>query len=81
MRDSEHVCLEFANRYFRGKDDDVSTVLSLGSDIDPYGILQSRCSDGEHTEDNVVLYFERKVDATSGYVFLVHILHLSAHES
>ena len=62
IRDSEYVCLEFANRYFKGKDDDDSTVLELGHDIDPFDILRSRCNGGEHTEDNAVLYFERKTD-------------------
>ena len=27
VHDSEYVCLGFANRYFKGKDDDDSTVL------------------------------------------------------
>ena len=75
IRDSEYVCLEFANRYFKGKDDDDSTVLELGHDIDPFDILRSRCNGGEHTEDNAVLYFERKTDLSTGCVYIFHPKH------
>ena len=68
VHDSEYVCLGFSNRYFKGKDDDNWTVLEFGNDIDPYYILISRCNGGEHTEENAVLYFDRKIDLSTGYV-------------
>ncbi|KAI0086698.1 hypothetical protein BDY19DRAFT_894328, partial [Irpex rosettiformis] len=66
MKDAEHICIEFANRYFKSKDDSESPVIGLASDIDPMGLLVSRCPNGEHTEDNTVLYFERTTDHTTG---------------
>ena len=66
IRDSGYICLEFSNRYFKGKDDGDATVLPLGRKIDPYDLLRSKCQSAEHTEDNVVLYYERKKDNVSG---------------
>ena len=66
MRDTDHICLEFANRYFKGKGDDDATVVALGNDIDPMGLLRSRCNEGEHTEDNAVLYYRRITDPNTG---------------
>ncbi|KAI0727875.1 hypothetical protein BC629DRAFT_1259349, partial [Irpex lacteus] len=65
-KDMDYVCLEFYNRYFKSRDDVGSAVLDIGPDIDPLGVLRSRCPLGEHTEDNAVLYFERKTNDT-GY--------------
>ena len=66
LRDSEYVCLEFSNRYFKGKDDGVSAVLPLPRNIDPYDMLRAKCHGAEHTEDNVVLYYERTTEKLSG---------------
>lgn len=66
MRDSGYMCLEFSNRYFRGKDDGESPTIPLGHEIDPKDILGSVCRGAEHTEDNVVLYYERKIDSVTG---------------
>ena len=66
LRDSEYVCLEFSNRYFKGKDDGNSAVLPLPRNIDPYDMLRAKCHGAEHTEDNVVLYYERTTENSSG---------------
>lgn len=66
MRDGGDVCLEFSNRYFRGKNDQDAAALELDKEIDPLGILRSKCPTGEHTEDNIVLYFERRTDILTG---------------
>ncbi|KAI0083676.1 hypothetical protein BDY19DRAFT_899863, partial [Irpex rosettiformis] len=66
MRDAEYMCLEFANRYFEGSREDNALSVDLGTDVDPMGILTSRCPTGKHTEDNVVLYYERKTDSNTG---------------
>ena len=66
LRDSEYVCLEFSNRYFKGKDDGNSPVLPLPRNIDPYDMLRAKCHGAEHTEDNVVLYYERTTENPSG---------------
>ena len=65
-RDSGYVCLDFSNRYFRSKDDGESATVPLGHNIDPYDLLGSRCRGAKHTEDNVVLYYERKVNHDTG---------------
>ena len=65
-RDAGFVCLQFANRYFKTKDDRDPTVIELDKEVDPSGMLQSKCPAGEHTEDNRVLYFERRTDILSG---------------
>ena len=65
-RDAGYICLEFSNRYFRSKDDGESAAVPLGNSIDPHDLLGSRCRGAEHTEDNVVLYFERKVNSDTG---------------
>ena len=65
-RDSGYICLEFSNRYFRSKDDGEFVTIPLGEDIDPHDLLGSRCRGAEHTEDNVVLYYERKVNPDTG---------------
>ena len=54
------ICLEFANRYFStGSDGDNLQTVSLGSEIDPFGLLAEAVPNGKHTEDNKVLYYER----------------------
>ena len=69
-RDCGYMCLEFSNRYFRSKDDGEYATMPLGQDIDPQDLLGSRCRGAEHTEDNVVLYYKRKVNSETGYVFI-----------
>lgn len=54
------ICLEFGNRYFAsGSDGAHLDTVSLGSDIDPFGLLAGAVPDGKHTEDNKVLYYEK----------------------
>lgn len=68
QKDTDYVCLEFYNRYFKGRDETGSPAADIGTEIDPLGILRTRCPLGEHTEDNVVLYFERNTANITGYV-------------
>ncbi|KAI0801726.1 hypothetical protein BC629DRAFT_1438358 [Irpex lacteus] len=66
QKDTDYVCLEFYNRYFKGRDETGSPAADIGTEIDPLGILRTRCPLGEHTEDNVVLYFERNTANITG---------------
>ncbi|KAI0083655.1 hypothetical protein BDY19DRAFT_899974, partial [Irpex rosettiformis] len=65
MKDGEFVCLEFSNRYFSLGRNSSSGLIELDKDVDPLGILRARCPTGEHTEDNVVLYYEQHLDPES----------------
>ncbi|KAI0084505.1 hypothetical protein BDY19DRAFT_875268, partial [Irpex rosettiformis] len=60
-RDGDFVCLEFSNRFFKTGGDSNAGIVELNADIDPLGLLRACCPSGEHTEDNVVLYYERHV--------------------
>ena len=67
LTDQGRICLEFSNRYFAsGTDSMDQSDVALGSGIDPAGVLAQECPEGRHTEDNVVLYFDRTKDETSG---------------
>ncbi|KAI0084161.1 hypothetical protein BDY19DRAFT_898899, partial [Irpex rosettiformis] len=57
--DSGHQCLEFSNRYFSTSQFEGLTAVDFDPAVDPKGILASLEVDGKHTDDNVVLYFER----------------------
>lgn len=43
-------------------------VVEMDASVDPKGILANLEVNGKHTDDNVVLYFERKHDANERYV-------------
>ncbi len=68
-----HKCLEFSNRYFTGGNVQGLNVVELDASVDPKGILANLEVNGKHTDDNVVLYFERKHDAKERYVHQQHV--------
>ncbi|KAF8076944.1 hypothetical protein FPV67DRAFT_1406351, partial [Lyophyllum atratum] len=55
--------LDASNRYFTSaRDASPDEIVPFGKDVDPKGILQAMTGDGlEHTEDNEVLYFFRRM--------------------
>ncbi|KAI0755937.1 hypothetical protein BC629DRAFT_1272449, partial [Irpex lacteus] len=57
--DGGHKCLEFSNRYFSSGQMDGLNPVEFDPSIDPKGILANLETNGKHTDDNVVLYFER----------------------
>ena len=63
----EWPAIEVANRYFTPKAvARLEDIRPIGADVDPFGILQRAASSSfVHTEENRVLYFQRK-DGTSG---------------
>lgn len=61
------LSLDFANRYFSSINDyDNSPAIELSKDIDPFGILGNVVTDGRHTSDNDVQYYERKASSKPG---------------
>ncbi|KAI0091807.1 hypothetical protein BDY19DRAFT_991481 [Irpex rosettiformis] len=66
IRDEDFVCIEFSNRFFETGGDSESRIVQLSADIDPMGFLRAHCPTGRHTEDNVVLYYERHINPNSG---------------
>jgi hypothetical protein len=63
----EWPAIEVANRYFTPKAvARLEDVRSIGTDVDPFGSLHKAASSSfVHTEENKVLYFQRK-ESTSG---------------
>jgi hypothetical protein len=63
----EWPAIEVANRYFTPKAvARLEDIRPIGADIDPFGSLHKAASSSfVHTEENIVLYFQRK-DGTSG---------------
>ncbi|KAI0083288.1 hypothetical protein BDY19DRAFT_900527, partial [Irpex rosettiformis] len=63
IKDEDTLCLELSNRYFTpdylSKEYD---SIPIDESIDPLGILRTKAVRGKHTEDNVVLYYERLLD-------------------
>ncbi|KAI0825912.1 hypothetical protein BC629DRAFT_1276067 [Irpex lacteus] len=57
--DGGHKCLEFSNRYFTSGNVEGSKPVEFQTGVDPKGILANLEVNGIHTDDNVVLYFER----------------------
>ncbi|KAI0083167.1 hypothetical protein BDY19DRAFT_861843, partial [Irpex rosettiformis] len=70
-KDEDMLCLELSNRYFTpdylAEEYD---IVSVDETIDPLGILQAKGAGGKHTEDNVVLYYERILDKNSKLVYV-----------
>ncbi len=67
ITDKGHICLEFGNRYFAGESEGADLEdLGVSNIIDPLGILTREVPHGKHTEDNVVLYFDRVPDSKQG---------------
>lgn len=67
-RDRGHPVLMFANRYLTLDEE----TASVPADIDPMGILRNCVSNGAHTSDNEVQYYERH-EHKDGYVHLITI--------
>ncbi|KAI0083661.1 hypothetical protein BDY19DRAFT_998389 [Irpex rosettiformis] len=71
IKDEDMLCLELSNRYFTpdylaaGYD-----VVSIDESIDPLGILRAKAASGKHTEDNVVLYYERLLDKNNKHIYV-----------
>lgn len=56
-----YLCLDFSNRYFSTNEEaDGRSTFPLSKDLDPFGILAKAAGKGVHTEDNTVMYFERR---------------------
>ncbi|KAI0084090.1 hypothetical protein BDY19DRAFT_997941 [Irpex rosettiformis] len=63
IKDEDKLCLELSNRYFTP--DYLTTeydTVSLDESIDPLEILRTKTTNGKHTEDNVVFYYEQLLD-------------------
>lgn len=59
LTDQRKICLEFGNRYFSSNSDGSNQLdASLADTIDPLRILAHKVPKGQHTENNVVLYFD-----------------------
>ncbi|KAI0086715.1 hypothetical protein BDY19DRAFT_894419, partial [Irpex rosettiformis] len=65
--DNGHQCLEFSNCYFSTSQLEGLNPVEFDPAVDPKGILASLEVDGKHTDDNVVLYFERLAGKNKGY--------------
>ncbi len=65
--DGGHKCLEFSNRYFTSGNVEGSKPVEFQTGVDPKGILANLEVNGIHTDDNVVLYFERVEGETAKY--------------
>ncbi|KAI0083686.1 hypothetical protein BDY19DRAFT_899902, partial [Irpex rosettiformis] len=65
------LCLELSNRYFTP--DYLATeydIIPIDESIDPLEILRTKATRGKHTEDNVVLYYERLLDKNNKYSYV-----------
>lgn len=70
--DSGYTCIEFANRYFNPFVDCTQyNEVPISHDVDPYNVIKNSITDGKHTEDNVVMYYDRLRVVNTSYVILV----------
>ena len=70
-RESDYACLEFSNRYMTKLADATGfSEVALGQYVDPNNVIKNTLVEGRHTEDNVVLYFERVGAEETQYVVL-----------
>ncbi|KAI0336905.1 hypothetical protein BDW22DRAFT_1302684, partial [Trametopsis cervina] len=61
MKDEDCICLEFSNRYFTlGGNMTDGESIPFPKAVDPNGVLGRYAPELKHTDDNEVLYFERK---------------------
>lgn len=61
VSENGYVGIEFGNRYFSTNEEaDGRLAVPLSKDMDPFNILSQIIGKGIHTEDNEVVYFERR---------------------
>lgn len=59
--DHGYLCFEFFNRYFSSSEEANGRLsCPMDSVLDPFQIIANANPPGVHTEDNTVLYFERR---------------------